>query len=154
VNVLSANDTLAEPKLAPCSPLRLSAGCDAAVQDAQPRGVVAHRRVEVEIAGQPVAPALGDLDREAERDVAREAARGRERRWREYHSCGPPRGARGVCFPREAPCAAGCGPLAVVSGLLMKKADGVPAVWITGVEPRGDGNARQLVRDAKRDPVR
>jgi hypothetical protein len=36
----------------------------------------------------------------------------------------------------------------------MKKADGVPAVWITGVAPRGDGSARQLIRDAKLDLFR
>jgi hypothetical protein len=36
----------------------------------------------------------------------------------------------------------------------MKKADGVPAVWIGGIELRGDGNARQLVRDPKLDLFR
>jgi hypothetical protein len=30
----------------------------------------------------------------------------------------------------------------------------VPSVWIAGFEPRGDGNARQLVRDAKLDLFR
>jgi coenzyme F420-0:L-glutamate ligase/coenzyme F420-1:gamma-L-glutamate ligase len=44
--------------------------------------------------------------------------------------------------------------LAAAAGLLMKKADGVPAVWITGVELAGDGNARQLIRDAKLDLFR
>ena len=44
--------------------------------------------------------------------------------------------------------------LAAAAGLLMKKADGVPAVWITGVELRGDGNARQLIRDSKLDLFR
>jgi coenzyme F420-0:L-glutamate ligase/coenzyme F420-1:gamma-L-glutamate ligase len=44
--------------------------------------------------------------------------------------------------------------LAAAAGLLMKKADGVPAVWITGVDLRGDGNARQLIRDAKLDLFR
>ncbi len=44
--------------------------------------------------------------------------------------------------------------LAAAAGLLMKKADGVPAVWITGVELRGDGPARQLIRDAKLDLFR
>jgi coenzyme F420-0:L-glutamate ligase/coenzyme F420-1:gamma-L-glutamate ligase len=44
--------------------------------------------------------------------------------------------------------------LAAAAGLLMKKADGVPAVWIRGVEPRGDGSARLLVRDAKLDLFR
>ncbi len=44
--------------------------------------------------------------------------------------------------------------LAAAAGLLMKKADGVPAVWITGVELRGDGSARQLIRDAELDLFR
>jgi coenzyme F420-0:L-glutamate ligase/coenzyme F420-1:gamma-L-glutamate ligase len=44
--------------------------------------------------------------------------------------------------------------LAAAAGLLMKKADGVPAVWITGVELRGDGSARQLIRDSKLDLFR
>jgi coenzyme F420-0:L-glutamate ligase/coenzyme F420-1:gamma-L-glutamate ligase len=44
--------------------------------------------------------------------------------------------------------------LAAAAGLLMKKADGVPAVWIRGVELRGDGSARQLVRDSKLDLFR
>jgi coenzyme F420-0:L-glutamate ligase/coenzyme F420-1:gamma-L-glutamate ligase len=44
--------------------------------------------------------------------------------------------------------------LAAAAGLLMKKADGVPAVWITGVELRGDGSARQLIRDTKLDLFR
>ncbi len=44
--------------------------------------------------------------------------------------------------------------LAAAAGLLMKKADGVPAVWITGVELHGDGNARQLIRDSKLDLFR
>lgn len=44
--------------------------------------------------------------------------------------------------------------LAAAAGLLMKKADGVPAVWITGVALQGDGNARQLIRDSKLDLFR
>ncbi len=44
--------------------------------------------------------------------------------------------------------------LAAAAGLLMKKADGVPAVWITGVDLHGDGSARQLIRDAKLDLFR
>jgi len=44
--------------------------------------------------------------------------------------------------------------LAAAAGLLMKKADGVPAVWIGGVELQGDGSARQLIRDAKLDLFR
>jgi coenzyme F420-0:L-glutamate ligase/coenzyme F420-1:gamma-L-glutamate ligase len=44
--------------------------------------------------------------------------------------------------------------LAAAAGLLMKKADGVPAVWISGVELHGDGPARLLVRDATLDLFR
>ena len=44
--------------------------------------------------------------------------------------------------------------LAAAAGLLMKKADGVPAVWMAGVELHGDGSARQLIRDAKLDLFR
>ena len=44
--------------------------------------------------------------------------------------------------------------LAAAAGLLMKKADGVPSVWIRGVELRGDGTARQLIRDSKLDLFR
>jgi coenzyme F420-0:L-glutamate ligase/coenzyme F420-1:gamma-L-glutamate ligase len=44
--------------------------------------------------------------------------------------------------------------LAAAAGLLMKKADGVPAVWISGLPLAGDGNARQLIRDAKLDLFR
>ena len=44
--------------------------------------------------------------------------------------------------------------LAAAAGLLMKKADGVPAVWIRGLELAGDGDARQLIRDAKLDLFR
>ena len=44
--------------------------------------------------------------------------------------------------------------LAAAAGLLMKKADGVPAVWVTGVALQGDGNARQLIRDSKLDLFR
>lgn len=44
--------------------------------------------------------------------------------------------------------------LAAAAGLLMKKAEGVPAVWITGIELRGDGGARLLVRDSELDLFR
>jgi coenzyme F420-0:L-glutamate ligase/coenzyme F420-1:gamma-L-glutamate ligase len=44
--------------------------------------------------------------------------------------------------------------LAAAAGLLMGKDAGVPAVWIAGVEPVGDGSARDLVRDAASDLFR
>ncbi len=44
--------------------------------------------------------------------------------------------------------------LAAAAGLLMKKAAGIPAVWITGILPEGDGSARELQRDPKLDLFR
>jgi coenzyme F420-0:L-glutamate ligase/coenzyme F420-1:gamma-L-glutamate ligase len=44
--------------------------------------------------------------------------------------------------------------LAAAAGLLMRKAAGVPAVWIEGVEVAGDGTARELVRDPALDLFR
>jgi coenzyme F420-0:L-glutamate ligase/coenzyme F420-1:gamma-L-glutamate ligase len=44
--------------------------------------------------------------------------------------------------------------LAAAAGLLMGKDAGVPAVWIEGVAPEGDGPARALVRDAESDLFR
>jgi coenzyme F420-0:L-glutamate ligase/coenzyme F420-1:gamma-L-glutamate ligase len=44
--------------------------------------------------------------------------------------------------------------LAAAAGLLMGKDTGVPAVWVEGVAPEGDGPARALVRDPKTDLFR
>jgi coenzyme F420-0:L-glutamate ligase/coenzyme F420-1:gamma-L-glutamate ligase len=44
--------------------------------------------------------------------------------------------------------------LAAAAGLLMGKDAGVPAVWIEGVAPEGDGPARALVRDLESDLFR
>jgi coenzyme F420-0:L-glutamate ligase/coenzyme F420-1:gamma-L-glutamate ligase len=44
--------------------------------------------------------------------------------------------------------------LAAAAGLLMGKDAGVPAVWIEGVAPEGDGPARALVRDPESDLFR
>lgn len=44
--------------------------------------------------------------------------------------------------------------LAAAAGLLMGKDAGVPAVWIAGVAPVGDGTARQLLRDPASDLFR
>jgi coenzyme F420-0:L-glutamate ligase/coenzyme F420-1:gamma-L-glutamate ligase len=44
--------------------------------------------------------------------------------------------------------------LAAAAGLLMRKAAGVPAVWIEGVEVAGEGAARELVRDPALDLFR
>jgi coenzyme F420-0:L-glutamate ligase/coenzyme F420-1:gamma-L-glutamate ligase len=44
--------------------------------------------------------------------------------------------------------------LAAAAGILMGKDAGVPAVWVEGVTPEGDGGARDLVRDPKTDLFR
>jgi coenzyme F420-0:L-glutamate ligase/coenzyme F420-1:gamma-L-glutamate ligase len=44
--------------------------------------------------------------------------------------------------------------LAAAAGLLMGKDAGVPAVWIEGVAPEGDGSVRSLVRDPRADLFR
>jgi coenzyme F420-0:L-glutamate ligase/coenzyme F420-1:gamma-L-glutamate ligase len=44
--------------------------------------------------------------------------------------------------------------LAAAAGLLMLKDAGVPAVWIDGLAPRGDGDARALLRKAEQDLFR
>jgi coenzyme F420-0:L-glutamate ligase/coenzyme F420-1:gamma-L-glutamate ligase len=44
--------------------------------------------------------------------------------------------------------------LAAAAGLLMPKMSGVPAVWITGIAPEGDGSVRDLLRDPATDLFR
>ena len=44
--------------------------------------------------------------------------------------------------------------LAAAAGLLMEKDAGIPAVWVTGVEPRGTGSLADLLRDPERDLFR
>lgn len=44
--------------------------------------------------------------------------------------------------------------LAAAAGLLMGKDAGVPAVWIEGFAPAGDGTVRALLRDARTDLFR
>lgn len=44
--------------------------------------------------------------------------------------------------------------LAAAAGLLMVKDSGTPAVWIEGVAPRGDGDARALLRRRESDLFR
>lgn len=44
--------------------------------------------------------------------------------------------------------------LAAAAGLLMTKASGVPAVWIEGVVPRGEGRLADLLRDPSKDLFR
>ena len=44
--------------------------------------------------------------------------------------------------------------LAAAAGMLMEKAAGVPAVWVEGIEPTGDGSVRELLRDPAHDLFR
>jgi coenzyme F420-0:L-glutamate ligase/coenzyme F420-1:gamma-L-glutamate ligase len=44
--------------------------------------------------------------------------------------------------------------LAAAAGLLMEKAAGVPAVWIEGLDPEGEGALSDLLRDPERDLFR
>jgi len=44
--------------------------------------------------------------------------------------------------------------LAAAAGLLMPKRSGVPAVFVKGIEPRGDGRVRDLLRDPATDLFR
>jgi len=44
--------------------------------------------------------------------------------------------------------------LAAMAGLLMTKDSGVPAVWIEGVAPRGEGALRSMLRDPAKDLFR
>jgi coenzyme F420-0:L-glutamate ligase/coenzyme F420-1:gamma-L-glutamate ligase len=44
--------------------------------------------------------------------------------------------------------------LAAAAGILMVKDAGVPAVWIEGLAPEGDGDARALLRRPEQDLFR
>jgi len=44
--------------------------------------------------------------------------------------------------------------LAAAAGLLMRKDAGTPAVWIEGIEIRGDGDIRETLRDPATDLFR
>ena len=44
--------------------------------------------------------------------------------------------------------------LAAAAGLLMPKDSGIPAVWVEGVSPQGDGSIRQTLRDPQTDLFR
>ena len=44
--------------------------------------------------------------------------------------------------------------LAAAAGTLMGKADGLPAVWIEGIDPQGTGSMTALLRDPARDLFR
>ena len=44
--------------------------------------------------------------------------------------------------------------LAAAAGLLMVKDSGIPAVWVEGFPPTGDGRLAELVRDPEMDLFR
>lgn len=44
--------------------------------------------------------------------------------------------------------------IAAAAGLLMGKSLGLPAVWVTGVQPEGSGSLADLIRDPSRDLFR
>ncbi|MEN8377016.1 MAG: coenzyme F420-0:L-glutamate ligase, partial [Gemmatimonadota bacterium] len=44
--------------------------------------------------------------------------------------------------------------LAAAAGLLMPKDAGIPAVWIEGIAPEGDGSLRDTLRDSATDLFR
>lgn len=56
--------------------------------------------------------------------------------------------------PLEVTAMAQVDQLAAAAGLLMGKDAGVPAVWVAGVAPEGDGTVRALLRDPKTDLFR
>lgn len=56
--------------------------------------------------------------------------------------------------PLEVTAMAQVDQLAAAAGLLMAKDAGVPAVWIEGIAPEGDGSVRSLLRDPATDLFR
>jgi coenzyme F420-0:L-glutamate ligase/coenzyme F420-1:gamma-L-glutamate ligase len=56
--------------------------------------------------------------------------------------------------PLEVTATATADQLAAAAGLLMRKDAGIPAVWVTGVAPVGDGTVRQTLRDPATDLFR
>jgi len=44
--------------------------------------------------------------------------------------------------------------LAAAAGLLMPKDAGIPAVWVAGMTPQGDGRVRDILRDSEQDLFR
>jgi coenzyme F420-0:L-glutamate ligase/coenzyme F420-1:gamma-L-glutamate ligase len=56
--------------------------------------------------------------------------------------------------PLEVTTLATADQLAAAAGLLMTKDAGVPAVWVRGVTPAGDGSVRQTLRDPQTDLFR
>jgi coenzyme F420-0:L-glutamate ligase/coenzyme F420-1:gamma-L-glutamate ligase len=56
--------------------------------------------------------------------------------------------------PLEVTATATADQLAAAAGLLMRKDAGIPAVWVTGVTPAGDGTVRRTLRDPATDLFR
>ena len=46
------------------------------------------------------------------------------------------------------------GGLAAAAGLLMQKDSGIPAVWVEGVAPEGEGSVKETLRDSATDLFR
>lgn len=63
-------------------------------------------------------------------------------------------GADWVGRPLEVTATATADQLAAAAGLLMRKDAGIPAVWVTGVAPVGDGAVRDTLRDPATDLFR
>jgi len=56
--------------------------------------------------------------------------------------------------PLEVTATATADQLAAAAGLLMRKDAGIPAVWVDGVTPRGDGAVRDTLRESAHDLFR
>ena len=56
--------------------------------------------------------------------------------------------------PLDVTATATCDQLAAAAGLLMVKDIGVPAVWVRGVAPEGDGSVSETLRDSATDLFR
>ena len=61
-----------------------------------------------------------------------------------------------ICKPaaRTDPCPPTVDQLAAAAGMLMTKASGHAAVWVTGVAIEGEGQVRELVRNPSEDLFR
>jgi coenzyme F420-0:L-glutamate ligase/coenzyme F420-1:gamma-L-glutamate ligase len=56
--------------------------------------------------------------------------------------------------PLEVTATATADQLAAAAGLLMRKDAGIPAVWVSGVTPKGDGAVRDTLRESATDLFR
>ena len=56
--------------------------------------------------------------------------------------------------PLEVTATATADQLAAAAGMLMPKEGGVPAVWVRGLAPQGDGSVGETLRDPETDLFR